>query len=562
MQAVTKTVTASVRSLADDSGSFEMVLSTDALDRDGDRIFAYQWRPLPTTIPLKANHSRDVADIVGSGEPYIDADGNLRVTGRFSSSPLAQHVRTLVTEGHVQSVSAEFLHHDDDTNELLAGAFCDIPSNPEARVLAAKSQSSQGGTIMGSNPRLEQVRQAADAAYGDLIAGKITTKEFNVALGRMERDVEALHVQELNRKKARQYAGSADSAPDAGWASRGKDLRDKGRGPSLILTDQQCREMHAKAMNGESTTVRVKDYTGDSDLGYSGVGLEGQVPAQLAPWITQKVHERRIMDRLPSTAVDAPSFEIIQHTGTTGFPEIVAEGARKPEIKLVTTALVLPMLKLAAHSALTWEIISDVDLMTSYLQRELPLEIVDQENYEILYGTGGSTSIAGLATTTGILTDTISAFGVSGSGSTLTSALDNIEEAIESLRSGPALATADLFIVSPSSWSALRRIKDGFGHFMVQPDPTQGAADTIWGVPVLQTTACAIGDGFLLDTTKFGKVLVREGLTVRQGLAEDDFVSNRLRWVWEERFNLAVERPSAVLKLSGLPYTANFGPGS
>lgn len=124
------------------------------------------------------------------------------------------------------------------------------------------------------------------------------------------------------------------------------------------------------------------------------------------------------------------------------------------------------------------------------------------------------------------------------------------------------MATADLFITSPSSWSALRRIKDGFGHFMVQPDPTQGEADTLWGVPVLQTTACAVGDGFLLDTTKFGKVLIREGLTVRQGLAEDDFITNRIRWIWEERFNLAVERPAAVLHMTGLPFTASFLPGS
>jgi len=406
------------------------------------------------------------------------------------------------------------------------------------------------------------MRSAADRAYRDLGNGSIDEKAFESIMSRIEKDMEADRVAALNRKKAQQYAGSAGSAPDSGFVSRAKDLRDKGRGSSLILSDQQCREMHTKAMNGEGVTVRTKNYTGSSDLGYSGVGLEGQIPAQLAAWITERVHERRIIDRLPSIDVDAPSFEIVQHTSTTGAPGIVAEGTEKPEVKLVTNPLVLPMLKLAAHSALTWEIISDVDLMTSYLQRELPLEIVDQENYEILYGTGGSTSIAGLAYTTGILTDTVSAYGVSGSGSTLTSALDNIEEAIESLRSGPALATADLLITSPSTFSALRRIKDGFGHFMVQPDPTQGSANTIWGVEVLQTTACAIGDAFLLDTTKFGKVLVREGLTVRQGLAEDDFITNRLRWIWEERFNLAVERPSAVLHMTGLPSTASFGPGS
>jgi hypothetical protein len=50
-------------------------------------------------------------------------------------------------------------------------------------------------------------------------------------------------------------------------------------------------------------------------------------------------------------------------------------------------------------------------------------------------------------------------------------------------------------------------------------------------------------------------VIVREGLTVRQGLAEDDFIRNLLRWVWEERLNLGVERPNAVLYLTDLPTT-------
>jgi hypothetical protein len=50
--------------------------------------------------------------------------------------------------------------------------------------------------------------------------------------------------------------------------------------------------------------------------------------------------------------------------------------------------------------------------------------------------------------------------------------------------------------------------------------------------------------------------VVREGLVVRQGLSEDDFVRNLLRWVCEERLNLAVERPLAVLRLENLPTTA------
>ncbi len=132
MGALTKSVDAAVHPLADDdAGEFEMILSDDTLDRDNESLFAYDWRdPLPESIPLKANHSRDVSDIVGSGTPYLDSDGSLRVRGSYASTALGQHIRRLVREGHVRSVSAEFLRHDDGTAELVAGAFGSWPDHP------------------------------------------------------------------------------------------------------------------------------------------------------------------------------------------------------------------------------------------------------------------------------------------------------------------------------------------------------------------------------------------------------------------------------------------------
>jgi hypothetical protein len=126
----------------DPSGGFDLVLSTSALDREGESISPSSWaQPLPEVIPINANHSADVSDIVGSGRPWIDSDGNLRVRGSFASTPQAQHVRSLVNEGHLRSVSVEFLRRKSGhgvVNELTGGAFVLTPANPEARVLASK----------------------------------------------------------------------------------------------------------------------------------------------------------------------------------------------------------------------------------------------------------------------------------------------------------------------------------------------------------------------------------------------------------------------------------------
>jgi HK97 family phage major capsid protein len=274
------------------------------------------------------------------------------------------------------------------------------------------------------------------------------------------------------------------------------------------------------------------------------------LPAQLAPSVTEWLYEKRIVERLPSIASDAPSYEFIRDTGgRTGAAAIVGEGQPKPEIVFAPDAIVMPMLKIAAHMGVSWEVISDHDRYLSYLQRTLPLEIINTENQQVLYGSGID-ELQGFATTPGILTKNV-AFADD------VTALDAIEEAITDMREQPGVfAVPSLLITSPSSFSALRRIKDLYGRYYLSPDPSAGQGNSLWGVPVLTTTVCAPGDGFLIDTNLFGAVIVREGLVVRQGLSDDDFVRNIVRFISEERLNVACERPKAVLRLLNLPTTA------
>jgi Phage capsid family len=90
------------------------------------------------------------------------------------------------------------------------------------------------------------------------------------------------------------------------------------------------------------------------------------------------------------------------------------------------------------------------------------------------------------------------------------------------------------------------------GRYLVTPDPAQDEPETISGAPVLTTTQRPCGTAILLDTTKMGRVAVREPIAVRIGFAAYDFRDNIVRYVAEERLNLAVERSSAILALPGL----------
>lgn len=298
----------------------------------------------------------------------------------------------------------------------------------------------------------------------------------------------------------------------------------------LDLSEEALRNLHQA----------VTHKTSFSTKGFSSV--DSLLPPQLSPNILGPRYETRLMDRLPVTPISAPVFEYLRHTSTTGAVAPVAEGALKPELVLVMDRVLASVVKLAAHSAVSHESMADFANFTSYVQNELFRQLIDAENRELLNGSGTGGHLTGILTTSGILTHTVAS----------ETALDAIEVSIAAMRTGAALASANLLVLHPATWSSIRRSKDSQGRYLVDDDPTQGASSTIWGVDVLPTTTIAAGTGLLLDTTLMGSVLVREAVTLQTGYDTADLTHNLTRFVAEERIGLAVERPAAVCAITGL----------
>lgn len=156
----TKSATADVHAVENDSphGSFEAIISTPSLDRDGDRLTPDGWKtPLPDHIPISVNHAMTADSIIGSGRPFIDTAGNLRVRGTFASTELGQTVRSLVNDGHLRTLSVEFLEQrgaksaGPSRRELVGASLVYLPSNRDARVLSSKAAQA-AEQFAGSSP--------------------------------------------------------------------------------------------------------------------------------------------------------------------------------------------------------------------------------------------------------------------------------------------------------------------------------------------------------------------------------------------------------------------------
>jgi HK97 family phage prohead protease len=143
-----ETVTFDLKAVGDDGpGSFEGIMSAPVLDRDGEILDALCFAPLPKHITIDIDHGLSVQTTVGSGEPFYDQEGILRVKGTFASTPLGQQTRTLVKEGHIRHMSVAFRDSirelDEESGivhvrkgELINCTITGIPANTATMVTA------------------------------------------------------------------------------------------------------------------------------------------------------------------------------------------------------------------------------------------------------------------------------------------------------------------------------------------------------------------------------------------------------------------------------------------
>jgi HK97 family phage major capsid protein len=310
----------------------------------------------------------------------------------------------------------------------------------------------------------------------------------------------------------------------------------------LGYTHEQLRRAFDQVGRGETAVLEKRDPGFTTATPY--------VPPELGPILPVfPRHEDRLLERLPGVAIDVPQLAYVQVTSVTGTAAIVQEGAAKPELLMPASQQVCTARKIAAHVGISWETYSgDYDAFVVAVQTELMRVIVDAENLQLFGGTGEANGqVNGLTTNANILT-----FAATGTTENFT----DIAGGIARLRSGPALAEPDLILMHPNTWATIRTQKDSYGRFLATPDPTTETAESVWSVPVVQSTQFTAGEAVLVDSTKYGRVVVREGIVTRIGYSGTDFTQNVIRFVSEERLSQTIERPQAICLITGLPTTA------
>jgi HK97 family phage major capsid protein len=154
---------------------------------------------------------------------------------------------------------------------------------------------------------------------------------------------------------------------------------------------------------------------------------------------------------------------------------------------------------------------------------------------QILAGDGTGQNLLGILNTSGI------ADVAFVSGDLLTDlALDGITDVLVSD------AVPDAVIAHPTDVGTMLKTKaTGTGQRLDSAGAFAGVPSTMWGLPLITSTAITQGNALIGDWSQGATLWVREGVTIRTSDSDqDDFLRNRTTILGEGRFGLSVERPA------------------
>lgn len=124
------------------NGEFEVIASTDDIDRHGEVIQQDGWKldNYKKNPVILVDHWYSVDKIVGKATDIRIEGGKMIVRGEFADTPRGQEVRKLYESGFLKTVSVGFipLARDEQNRDIITSAellelsFVPVPANPEA----------------------------------------------------------------------------------------------------------------------------------------------------------------------------------------------------------------------------------------------------------------------------------------------------------------------------------------------------------------------------------------------------------------------------------------------
>jgi HK97 family phage major capsid protein len=272
----------------------------------------------------------------------------------------------------------------------------------------------------------------------------------------------------------------------------------------------------------------------------SGDGGAGDLirPDRVPGIIEQRFRRLRIRDLLPVGRTASNSIEFIQESGFTNNAAPVAEGATKPESSLSFELQTAPVRTIAHVMKASVQILADVPQLQSFIDTRLRIGLGIEEEDQLLSGDGTGQNLLGLIPQA---TDFDTARRRIGD-----TRIDIIRRAMTQLRLSEYMASA--IVLHPTDWEEIELTKESGTGAYVWANPRGLLAPTLWGLPVVDSTALTEGEFMVGAFDVAAQIWDRQQAVVEVSTEdEDNFRRNLVTIRGEERVALTVYRPESFI---------------
>lgn len=307
----------------------------------------------------------------------------------------------------------------------------------------------------------------------------------------------------------------------------------------FVFKAENMRSMLA----GNGKSCRIDLPRGMLSANKAAIVSNGQVlsPAMRVPGIVANpLRMKRVRDLLP---VGTTGNNMVEFTRELTFTNNAApqysspafENVPKAESGITFELVEAPVRTLAHWVPVSKQALSDSAALGPYINNRLMEGLKVVEDLQLLAGDGTGGNLSGILNTGNFVA---APSAVSGEN-----ALDRI------LRTFAALAVDEMVpdgvLVHPNDWSDLQLIKTTDGDYLLG-SPGGATAPSIWGVPVIASTAIDEGTFCVGSFAMGAQIFDREQASVQISMEDrDNFVKNMATVLVEERLALTVYRPKA-----------------
>lgn len=282
----------------------------------------------------------------------------------------------------------------------------------------------------------------------------------------------------------------------------------------------------------QSELIELKDIT--SGAASAGDGIWSFRDPNI---VSDPYRPRMVRELIPTVPVNSNLVEWVQTNVRTNSAAMVSEGGTKPKSDLTYDRKETPVRKIAHYFKTSAEVLADFARLQGEINSE-GFEMLKQvEEDQLMSGDGTGINLLGLIPQATAFDGSVV---ISGDQQ-----VDVIRRAILQVRQSYYGATG--IVLNPADWAAIELLKDGELRYLFS-NATSGAPARLWGLPVSESDAMPSGEfmvgAFRTAATIYDRMQAAVYVSTEN---EDDFITNMVSILFEERLALAVKRPLAFV---------------